>query len=101
MYINKTLNHSYLERISKSTDDVCDITAVEIKLNNNKKVNICAVYRPPNTNVEHFNQEIEGVIKFFKKKTLYLCGDFNINLLHCDVNAYTNFFSQPNVQLWA
>ena len=54
------------------------------------------IYRPPNTDLSLFNNEIENVIKSLTKtKTnLILAGAYNINLRNHEIHSETgNFFN--------
>jgi exonuclease III len=55
---------------------------------------IASIYRPPNTNINDFNINLEKILSSLNdtKKACYLCGDFNINLLNIDTHHYTNDF---------
>ena len=92
IYVKESIKHNQVKELSKSIDNVLDFVAVEIELNNAKKINVCTLYRPPNTDIEQFNNEINEILKSFKRKTVYLCGDYNINLLNSESNMNTNAF---------
>ena len=52
------------------------------------------IYRPPDTNVAKFNECLDGVLSKIKseKKSCYLLGDYNINLLNSDKHPATQEF---------
>jgi len=39
------------------------------------------MYRKPGSNIEEFQSSIEHLVNITKYKTLYICGDFNIDLI--------------------
>ena len=55
LYVKDSFKQTQLDKISFSIENVLDCTGVEIEVENNKKVTICALYRPPNTDIESFN----------------------------------------------
>lgn len=63
---------------------------------NSKHLIIGNVYRPPNSNAEIFNHSLSTTLDIInkEKKTCYLLGDFNFNLLNKDSHSATNEF--PN-----
>ena len=92
IYVHNSINHDLLKQCSYSVDGVLDCGSVELIMNKKKKVCVCSVYRPPNTDVVAFNYHMEKLLDLFKNKKLYLCGDFNVNLLNSNGNNSTNFF---------
>ena len=52
------------------------------------------MYRPPNTDIKLFNDNLEAILDTIKKenKTCYIMGDFNINILNHDTNIPTSEF---------
>ena len=56
-------------------------------INNRKLINGC-IYRPPHSDVINFNREFTSICEALKskKECIYLCGDFNLNLLSAKHN---------------
>ena len=54
-----------------------------------KDVIIEVLYRPPDTNVNDFNNHLDNILINLKgeHKHCYLVGDFNINLLHSNIHS--------------
>ena len=68
-----------------------------IEICNPKKTNviIACIYKHPNMNINEFNDDYvnELLDKLSKEnKTIFLLGDFNINLLNYDIHPPTNTF---------
>ena len=67
-----------------------------IQLTNSKQkhVIIGVVYKPPDTDVEKFNNTMEDILKAIstEHKPCYLMGDFNIHLLKQDKHLPTKHF---------
>lgn len=70
------------------------------KTPNGKKYTICNVYKPPNIAIDEFKLYVEEFTTLLtiireKRRTAFVCGDFNIDLLQIHENAnYNNFFEQ-------
>ncbi|XP_050508952.1 probable RNA-directed DNA polymerase from transposon BS isoform X1 [Diabrotica virgifera virgifera] len=72
-----------------------------VTCNNNKKILITALYRPPSTNVEHFVSHLKEYLEQTKSchaDCHILVGDININILENNDNAndYLNTLSEYN-----
>ena len=57
---------------------------------------VATFYRPPNKDITVFNSDMEALLTLLKgeKKTVYLMGDFNINLLNVDTHVASSDFLQ-------
>lgn len=67
---------------------------IEIEKSGSKNIVIGNMYRPPDQDVNEFNEFIDKVLAKATKnqKQVYLMGDFNINLLNEDIHSQTNDF---------
>ena len=64
------------------------------KLNVEKNIIIGVIYRPPNTDIEIFNEYLGSNLDKVghEKKLSYIMGDYNINLLNYDSHTKTALF---------
>ena len=93
MYINDSLQHRYLPDMSKCIKKNCaEIVSVEITLTNGNKVIMCCVYRAPNTDLSMLSEFLTNILRNVRKNTVYMCGDFNVDLLQFDKHGATNEF---------
>ena len=55
---------------------------------------IGVVYRPTNTDVDEFSDHMNNIVSILKteRKSCYLLGDFNLNLLNADTHSPTQEF---------
>ena len=87
IFIRDLLLHKIREDLSINCDDI-ESLSIEIINNHSKNIVLNVVYRPPDGDVsvtETFLRKIiSGNIKV--NKTLFLSGDFNINVLDCENN---------------
>ena len=68
--------------------------AIEIT-KNNRKFFICEIYRPPRSNPIEFLGKLEALFNNFNTShydEIFICGDFNLNLLDSESNNPTNQF---------
>ena len=78
-------------------NDIIESSFIEIsksELCNEHDIILGVIYRPPNTNVNAFNDIMSGILSTLKqsKCKYYLAGDYNINLLNSDEHAPTSEF---------
>ena len=67
--------------MSKCLDNCAEVVSLEIAPKNGKKALICCIYRAPKTDLEQLNEFISNICQNTRNKPVYLCGDFNIDLL--------------------
>ena len=97
LYIKKKFNA--IERPDLNViNDHFESTWVEIKNQNSRNVVIASIYRHPHDNLEIYNTFLvymENILLQLskEKKEIYLCGDFNSDLLKIDsLNNYSRFY---------
>ena len=63
---------------------------IEIKNTRSKNIVIASIYRHPHNNFNEFFQYLESCLLQVMKenKELYICGDFNFDLLKIDTDHY-------------
>ena len=65
-----------------------NLEALFVTITNTKvPVTVGVVYRPPNGNINSFNDEFEQLLSQLPNKNVYIQGDFNINLHNLDNNC--------------
>ena len=74
-------------------DNVLECVTVECEINRHKTALVSCVYRCPGSNMVSFNDNIEQLFSHIRcTKTIYVCGDFNIDLFKCDSHSGTKLF---------
>ena len=84
-------------------DDICvynsDIESVFVEIDkdqirSSKNIVIGTIYRPPGQDIYNFYLEINKILDKLHKenKTIYIMGDFNINLMNSDTHTPTGSF---------
>ena len=90
MYINSNLNYSVLETTSN-----CDFQALWIEFQYTKQKNIiCGIIYRQHSSPDHFLKYLESTLEHYNKKerTIFLFGDFNIDLLKLESCNYSQNF---------
>ena len=99
IYVLDSISSNRVENLSKICTSYESI-GVEINLGANNMFYLCGVYRPPQCNINDFNNTyFEMIRRYVNNKKCMVVGDFNIDLmsLHsvtsCQ-NVYDNFISE-------
>ena len=92
LYINDVLQHKSIKELSYSIADCFDVVTIEIKENQNECFYVSCIYRPPNVCMKYFLENYSNLLQKMNGKKVFICGDFNIDLIKSDVNVDTNNF---------
>lgn len=81
IYLQNKINLKYKVRVDLSLGDCAESLFIQLTNSKQKHVIIGVVYKPPDTDVEKFNNTMEDILKAIstEHKPCYLMGDFNIN----------------------
>ena len=93
IYVNK--RYDSIERCDLNTEDVeFETTWIEIKNKRSKNIVCGNVYRHPHNNCEDFFHYLEECPTNLAKenKEVYICEDFNFDLLKVDTDNFTQYF---------
>jgi len=92
---HKSISYKELPHLSSSDESIESVFIEITKLpNRNEKPIIGVVYRPPNSNFNHFLEKFESIINQLNQshKPCYIMGDFNVDLL-TQTNPSTKSFT--------
>ena len=71
-------------------DDVMESLTIRIKIDKEESIFLCCIYKAPGAHAEHFINCLPKVFgNFSKKKSVFVCGDFNIDLLKWKTHKLT------------
>ena len=93
IYVNK-----YFDSMERSNLNINSLeyesSWIELKNTRSKNIVIASIYRHPHNNFNEFFQYLESCLSQVTKenKELYICGDFNFDLLKIDTDHYTRHF---------
>ena len=94
LYVNK--NYDSFERLDlRVQNDLFETVWVEIKNKDSKNIVCGCIYRHPRAEVDTFFNYMDSTLKKIseEEKEVYICGDFNINLLRLDRDDTPLIFS--------
>ena len=93
VYVNKSFDSLERNDIKINTDEF-ESTWVEIKNKKSKNILVGCIYRHPHNNFKEFFQYLDETLSKLveENKELYLCGDFNFDLLKTNIDHYTQHF---------
>lgn len=94
LYVHKDVKYERIELLTTAVDNVMECITIEISLENakNKTILISCIYRAPDSNVDCFRDWVEEVYSKKSHKTVFICGDININLLNPNEHKGTEEF---------
>ena len=93
IYTRHTLNVFKRTDLS-TTDDEFETIWVEIVNTKAKNILCCCAYRHPSFNPVRFKEHLESTLSQLtsENKSIFIMGDFNINLLNCESHPEYNDF---------
>ena len=94
LYFSVDLNYKLRNDLNFNNTGCAESLFIEITKSNGKNIVVGVVYRPPNSDVNDFIQDMDSLITKISRenKICYLMGDFNLNLLNCENHKLTNAF---------
>ena len=90
--MEKNLNFRVIEDMSTVVNNILECITIEMCKENKKNVIISCIYRTPGSSVELFTDWMEEVFTKISHKTIFICGDFNIDLLNPNKHKMTDDF---------
>ena len=82
LYVDRRLNYSVVDRLTGAVENVCECITIEIVMSKNRNIMISCVYRAPSYDIIMFKDWMEKVYAKTEQKVMFICGDFNIDLLN-------------------
>ena len=79
IYTKKELSCKMVETKSKTVENILECVTVELTIKNHTNVVVSCMYRTPGSNLDIFCENIEHILN--DVKSIFVCGDFNIDLL--------------------
>lgn len=77
--------------VTTVVDILLESITIEIYKETNKNVISC-IYRTPGSSIETFTDWMEGMFSKINNKAVFICGDFNMNLLNPNKHKTTDEF---------
>uniref|UniRef100_A0A8C6M4T9 Reverse transcriptase domain-containing protein n=1 Tax=Nothobranchius furzeri TaxID=105023 RepID=A0A8C6M4T9_NOTFU len=92
LYVDKNLRFEKMSRMTRVVDGVMECITVEINMNKQKNIIVSCIYRTPGSKIETFKDIMEDLYTNLNQKRIFICGDFNIDLLNPNHNKSTEEF---------
>ena len=93
IYVNNRFDCTIVERKSMCIENNVECLTVELNMPKMKNVIISCVYRTPGARLDTFCESLETIISGMNvNKAIYICGDFNIDLLKNNIHTSTKKF---------
>lgn len=81
IYVHKNLRYKIIESMTLAIDNILECVTIEL-FNNKKNTIVTCVYRTVGSDVEVFNNWLEKTFSTIGNKSIFICGDFNIDLFN-------------------
>lgn len=91
IYVCNTLKYSVSNDMGFAMTNVLECITIKVSVPNKKIVLISCMYRQPDSSVEVLCDTLEKLYRH-KRCNVYLCGDFNLNLLNCEHSNHVHDF---------
>ncbi|KAK2183282.1 hypothetical protein NP493_317g00007 [Ridgeia piscesae] len=93
LYVNDRIDCTLIESKSVVVENMFKCVTVELNMRKMKNLIVSCMYRTPGANVGAFCESLDNILSDIKsKKTMYICGDFNIDILKHNTHNYTRTF---------
>ena len=56
---------------------------IELQISKHEKINVGCMYRGPNTSLSKLNDNLSFILGNLTSKIVFICSEYNIDLLHC------------------
>ena len=98
IYISNNFNFMVLDKLCYNLDNIIECISVQISMSHRKPIIISCLYRQPIWDIE---TTINVTNKMFinKQSNIFLCGDFNINLLNSHKHKGSKDFTESLLSL--
>lgn len=63
-------------------DNLLECVTIEILMENKKNILVSCIYRAPGSSIDTFSDWVEKNYSILSNKVMFLCGDYNIDLLN-------------------
>ncbi len=73
-------------------ENVLECVTIELLMEKKKNITVSCLYRTPGSCIDSFNSWVEETFTKTNQKTMFICGDFNIDLLNPNKHRMTDDF---------
>lgn len=98
IYVQRNLKAKIVEKMSIAVNDVLECVTVEIQCEKGSNMVVSCIYRSPTSKVDEFTVWMDKIFMGINKK-LFICGDFNIDLINPKNHSTTDDFMDKMLSL--
>ena len=92
-YVNKQLASKCIPHKSIVVDNLLECITIELMICGHKNVIVSCLHRTPGSNTNDFSEIQYGLFSELSvSKTIFICGDFNLDILKHNSNHATKYF---------
>lgn len=92
LFVDKCFGFKVVENMSTTVDNIFECITIEIFVEKKKNVIVSCIYRAPGSNIEILRDWMGDVFTKTTQKVMFLCGDFNVDLLNPKKHRATEDF---------
>ena len=93
LYVHKDITCSKCISKSLTVNGIFECVTVELAILNKNNIIVSCIYRKPGSNIDTYCENVEHIFENNPhNKTIFLCGDFNIDILKQDKHLSTKHF---------
>ena len=92
IYVHRDVSFKVVEAMTVGVENVLECITVEICIDNGKNAIVSCIYKTPGSSVDVFREWMESVFMNIANKNIFICGDFNIDLLNPSNHRSTEDF---------
>ena len=92
LYVKNDDDYKVSDNLSLTITENTEFLTIDLNNKQSKNIIISYIYRQPGIDIKILSNIIEELFKS-KRSNMYLCGDFNINLLNYKDNSYIKHFT--------
>ena len=92
LFVDKNLTYKVVKNMSTVINDVFECVTIEILMEKKKNIIVSCMYRTPGSNIDSFINWVAEKCTKTNHKTMFICGDYNIDLLNPNKHRMTDEF---------
>ena len=81
-----------LRNISYTIVECFESIFIELQISKHSKTKVGCICRAPNTSINKLIENLSYILGNLTSKVVYICGDFNVDLLHCEEQTELKHF---------
>ena len=97
LYIKSAIDHLFIKDLSYAIENCFEVVTVQINVKHGQDLVVACLYRPPNVSISVFLEHFTAYLNKIKTKKVFICGDFNIDLLKSVNDNDTGYFLDTTI----